>query len=355
MVCPKCGKEINEGLKFCTQCGTRIGEVIEGNNIIEEKSVDNSTEVSAGIENTDKPLEYVNNVEYPNTTDNTSSNNLSNNKKKSNTGLIITLVIVAVVAIIGVSAVILWKVNSNKVDGNNVTSNNYINNNSNSTKDNNNNNNNSNSNSNTLNNNSNNNEKVNSNNKLVTKFDNYNVDIDMTMEVSDMSLDAKITGTVDEKNQIEYLKMSMEMMGFNLSTETYTDFKNGITYMSIPITGGWSKETDVNRIVDLNSLLDSLTSMKNVQKIDDNHFKVVITDDDIKGMAELSDIDLDDIVDDISADIYLKDGYIEEIKYDFSNLTSELGKLYMDMKISNYDKAGSVTIPEDVIKNATED
>lgn len=350
MVCPKCGKEFNEGLKFCTQCGTRIGEVIEGNNIIEEKSVDNSTEVSADVDNSDKSLEYVNNVEYSNNADNTSYNNLSNDKK-NNMGLIIALIIVAVVAIIGVSAVILWKVNGNKVDSNNVTSNNYINNNSNSTKDNNNNN----TNSNTLNNNSNNNEKVNSNNKLVTKFDNYNVDIDMTMEFSDMSLDAKITGTVDEKNQIEYLKMSMEMMGFNLSTETYTDFKNGITYMSIPITGGWSKETDVSRIVDLNSLLDSLTSMKNVQKIDDNHFKVVITDEDIKGMAELSDVELDDVIDDIYADIYLKDGYIEEIKYDFSNLTSELGKLYMDMKISNYDKAGSVTIPEDVIESATED
>ena len=352
MICPKCGKEISEGKKFCTQCGAKIEEVNVNNNIINEENVDNNINKDIIVDNTQKNEEYVNNVNYSNSVNNKNVDNISN---KKNNGLIITLVIVIVAIIIGISIFILWKVNSNKVNSNNVNSNNSLN--TNTTNNTNNSNTNANTNSNNSNTNNNNNSNSNSNNSkdIVTTFDNYKIAIDMTMEVSDMTLDVKASGIVDQKNQIEYLKMTMDMLGMSFTTETYTDIKNGVTYVSEPITNTWIKEKGTTQTIDINDSLNQLKNMENVQKIDDNHYKIIVSNEDILGMLDSSDFDLSSIVGQISADVYTKDGYIEEIRYDFSNLTEDVGKFTMNMKISDYNKAGSVKIPDEVIKSATEE
>lgn len=350
MICKNCGKDNNEGLKFCTQCGTKLEEIIvyndESNNIVENNivdKVDSNEEIK--VDNSNSNTEYVNNVDYNNVDKDTVVKS-SNIEKKSNTGLIVALVIVIVAVIIGISVFILWKVNSNKVSGNNVESNNSIN--TNNTNNTNNNSNSNNNNSNT--------KTSNSNNKdIVTKYDNYNIDIDLSMEVSGMSVDASFTGTVDQKNQVEYLKMSMNMLGMNMSSETYTDLKNGITYTSEPLTGSWIKETGASQMVDLDEFLNELKNMKNVEKIDNDHFKIKITSEDIKGMLDASDVDLNSFDGEISADVFTNNGFIEEIKYDFGNISEELGTFKMNIKLSNYNKAGSITIPEEVIKSATEE
>ena len=340
MICNKCGKDNNEGTKFCTQCGNKIYidvDNLESKEIIVDNYINDSNNVNKLND------EYVNNS---NLNDN-SGNNMNTFIKKKHTGLIITLVGCLIVAIIAIAAIILWKTSSNSVNGNDVNSNNIINTNSN------NNNNNSSTNINTTNNSSNSN-KTNDVNNLITDFDNYNVDVTMDMKVSGISMSATFNGTVDEKNQIEYLKMNMSFMGMSITSETYTDFKNGITYMSEPITGGWVKETGANQMINLNDVLDSLINMENVTKIDDNHFKVQITGNDIMRLLDASDTDLEDIDGDINADVFTNNGYIEEIKYDFSNLMDEFEGFTMDMKISNYNNAGDVLIPSDVITSATE-
>ncbi len=349
MVCKNCGKENKDDTKFCTQCGSKFEEInVDKNSEIDGNSVDNTLDKEKSVDNSEETIEYVNNVNYSNSVNNQNGDNFSTTNKK-NTGLIVVLVIALVIAIVGVSAVILWKVNSNKVSGNDVNSNNYI-----DTKT-------SNNNLKDIDTTTNNNNKINNLNNnndegknISTKFDNYNIDVDVTMEVSGMAVKAKFAGTVDEKNQIEYLKMTMEMFGINVSSETYTDLKNGVTYMSEPITGSWIKEKGASQMVDLNSLLDSLKSMKNVDIIDNNHFKVKITNDDIKGMLDATDADIDDITGDIFAEIFTNNGYIEEIKYDFSNISEEFGDFSMNMKLSNYNKAGDIIIPNEVIESATE-
>ena len=94
--------------------------------------------------------------------------------------------------------------------------------------------------------------------------------------------------------------------------------------------------------------------MKDVQIIDDNHFKVKITNDDIKGLLETSDVTTGSITGDIYADVYTNNGYVEKIVYDFSNMTQVFDGLTLEMRISNYDKAGSVQIPSEAINSATE-
>ena len=332
MFCNNCGKDNKDGMKFCTQCGSKLEKVLNS-----EKSVDET-------------LEYVNNINYENSS--SVINNGLNNKKNDHTALIIIIVISIVVTIIGISVFIIWKANSNRINNNNnVYDNNTINTDTSN-----------NTNNNVIPNVDNNNiddsfttdNSINNNDKIVTNFDNYNIDVDMTMEVSGMSVKSKMSGTVDEKNQIEYLKMSMDMLGMSFNIESYSDFKNGVTYTYEPFSGEWSKETGANKTLDLNNLLNTLKSMQNVVKIDDNHFKVKINNNEIMGMLDDSDIDFSNITGDILADIFTNDGNIEKIKYDFSNLTDEFGEFSMEINISNYNKAGSVTIPDDVISSATE-
>ena len=357
MVCPKCGNVNNDGIKFCTQCGCNLDETVNNNaNTNKDVDVDNFVKNEMNVNNYNSLSdEYVNNVNYSNI-DTNNVDKLNSCVSKSHNGLAITLSICLSVVIIGITVFILWKTFGNNVDKKVVNSNNSINTSDTNNTDNKQNNNDNKQNSdgnNTINNNSNSN-KENDNNKIVTKFKNYNVDITMVMEVNDMTLTTYLTGTVDEENQLEYLKMNIEMYGMNVSSETYIDFKNGVSYISEPFSGGWIKQKGASQTVDLNSIIEAMNQMQNVNKIDDNHYKVVITNDDIKGLLSNSDTDFDDITGQMEADVYVNDGYIDEIKYDFSNLTLEFGEFTMDMKISNYNNAGSVTIPNEVLESATE-
>lgn len=334
MKCVNCGNENKEGTKFCNQCGYQLNSETINNDFNNQNTI-------------------INNVEFNSLNNSYNNTTKSINKKKKHTTLLIIIIICLVVVIISTSALILWQINSNKIDNNNVKNNNSINNNKNNI--------NTTNNSSTIDNQNNNNNNIipnntnNNNSKdLITKFDNYNIDIDMSMQVSGMDANAKISGTVDEKNQIEYLKMTMNVMGINVISETYSDFKNGITYMSDPITGSWTKESGTTQMIDLNDLLSSFKMMENMETIDDNHFKIKISNDEIKGMLDFTDMDFNDITGDIFAEITTNNGYIEEIKYDFSNLTEEFGKINMDIKISNYNTAENIKIPDSVIENATE-
>lgn len=377
MKCLKCGTENSESSSFCVQCGEKLGNLNENNAVNEDVStvnaniqsnegneniIDNSTNDinSISAENSDTIVNnsttnnnYLNaeninstsSIEAPtlNNRSNVSNNQTNMNQKKSHTGIII-LIILLLLIIIGISIFLIWNNNNNKNKTNNINidNNNPINNN-NSTTDNNTSDNTKNSNSNST-----------TSSDFVVSFNNYNVDIDMTMEISGISTTANFTGTVDEKNQIEYLKMSMNLMGFELSTETYSDIKNGITYIYEPFSDEWFKENEASKMINLNNLLQSLKSMKDVQIIDDNHFKVKITNDDIKGLLETSDVTTGSITGDIYADVYTNNGYVEKIVYDFSNMTQVFDGLTLEMRISNYDKAGSVQIPSEAINSATE-
>ena len=378
MKCIKCGAENAEGSSFCIQCGNKLESNLNANSEIStnettinnveplntndstnevptnnvEPSItnDSTNEVptnnvdSSSVGNSNTTISNVANTIPNNNVTTTEMNNLNNNikenngKKKSRVGLVIVLILCLLIIAATTTLLIIWNSGNGKDKTNNINTNsiNSVNGNNSKTNTNNNNNN------------------SNTNKDYVINFDNYNIDIEMIMEISGISTKANFSGTIDEKNQIEYLKMTMNVLGYDLTSETYTDLKNGITYISDSFTGEWTKEKYASEILDLKGLLQSLKNMSNVEKIDDNHFKVKITNNEVKGMLDLNEIDLESITGDIYAEITTNNDYIEEIKYDFSNLTEEFEKLILNMKISNYNKAGDIQIPEDVIKNATE-
>ena len=97
MFCINCGKENNEGMKFCTHCGSKL-------------SVDNSLNKEMSVSNVD-------------------------NRKNDHKNLIIVMIIAIATILIGIGALVLWKVNHNRETYNNIVdynSNQRIDNNSNS-------------------------------------------------------------------------------------------------------------------------------------------------------------------------------------------------------------------------------
>ncbi len=308
MVCPKCGKETNNEFKFCTQCGFKF------KNEIEENNVDNIIKYDKDVNKSNYNTEFVNNVEYSNNI-NVDDNSSGMVVKKKHTGLIIGLICILVVAVGVIVFLLLWNF-GNKDKPTNINNN--------------------------------------GNGNYVTKYDNYDVNITMKMEIAGVSMDSTFAGTVDEVNQTEHFKVDVSSFGISMSMESYSDFKNGYTYISDPIFGGWTKYSEATKTIDMSEILNSLTNMDSATKIDDNHYKIVINSDTVNSLMDTSDFDYDILDGDVKADVYLKNGYIDKIVYDMGEMMKGVSSFTLEMSISNYNNAGSVVIPDEVIKGATQ-
>lgn len=191
------------------------------------------------------------------------------------------------------------------------------------------------------------------NSEFVTTFNNYNIEIEMEMTVSGITTNTISKGVVDEKHQKEYLDTTTSMAGISLNNKIYSDFNTGYSYTTQPYGGdAWWKDKSATQTVDLGSILDKLISMKNVTKIDANHYKVKMTKDDIAGLMNSGDANSSIISGDIDVEVYTENGYITRLDYDFSKIMKGIEKYTTTIKFSNYDKAGDVEIPQSIIDNA---
>ena len=199
--------------------------------------------------------------------------------------------------------------------------------------------------------------KVVRNSNIITSFKNYTINIDMEMQLNKISSTSKSKGVIDEMHQKEYLETSVTSMGMKVSNiKSYTDYKTGITYMTQPYGGDkWWKEKSTSRTMDLQKIADQLASMKNVTEIDSNHYKVKMNAQDMQGVTNSSNANTANKLDgNIEVDVYLKNGYIEKIQYDFSKLIKSFDKFMVTISFSDYDKSGDINIPESIVNNAIE-
>ena len=251
-------------------------------------------------------------------------------QSKGKTGVIIVIVIV--VALLGLGGYLVYD-HFNKGDNNksNETT-------TKTTENNNNNNSNSNNNNNTS-------------SDEFKSYDNYRVEVKMTASVSGVDMEVLTKGVVDEVNQVDHMVMTTKTMGISLDTEMYYDFKNGYTYTSI--FGSWTKQKEASHVVDLAMFLKELKDGKNATKIDDNHYKLKLSTKDVEGVLDESTSVLIDTNGEVEADIYIEDGYITKIDYDFSKLFEGMDYT-TTVKLYDYNKAGTVEIP-DSVKDSDED
>lgn len=219
--------------------------------------------------------------------------------------------------------------------------------------------------------------------------DNYKMDmsVDAGIKAQGMSLEVNfsLNGTIDEKNGKAKMTMTANALGMDINTEMYTDTKSeegkNISYTKQE-DGTWKKSvsdsTEVSADVS-NAMLEVINSGSNVKSVkadskDVNTYEITIPAEKLASLMDMAGTNDMSAIDAGS----LKGNVILKVSID--KKTNNFTKLYMDMKdllsstmsenediklefskaeftinFSDYNKAGDVTIPSDVIENATED
>lgn len=191
------------------------------------------------------------------------------------------------------------------------------------------------------------------NSDFVTTFNNYNIEITMNTKVSGIEVKQYSNGTVDELHQKEYLNFDTTTMGYTVSNKIYYDINTGYTYMTQPYGGDvWWKEKGTPKLIDLGKILDKLINMKDVTKVEENHYKVKMAKDDIKDLMSSTNANTSAIKGNVKIDVYTDNGYIVKLYYDFTNMISGFDLFTTTINFSNYDKAGDVEIPQTIVDNA---
>ncbi len=187
--------------------------------------------------------------------------------------------------------------------------------------------------------------------ELKTTFNNYNIEISMKMKTSGMEISEYAKGIVDELHQKEYLDFETTTMGMTLSNKIYYDFSSGYTYMTQPYGGDvWWKEKGTSQLVDLGKMINKIKKMDNVKK-EKNYYKVTLSKDDITDIMKTANAE-GNIKGNVVADVYITNGYISKISYDFTGLMSGIDSFTTTINFSNYNQAGNVEIPSSVVNNA---
>ncbi|MBQ4283487.1 MAG: hypothetical protein IJB96_06140 [Lachnospira sp.] len=190
-----------------------------------------------------------------------------------------------------------------------------------------------------------------------TSINNYSMKATMNITMSGITTTSVMTGKVDQLHQKEYIKTQVMAFGIAVSeVETYADFAAGVTYASVPTMTGsqWQKEKSASQLVDMKGILNNLTSMKNVEKISDTQYRIKMSASEVQGLMESgsNDVNTSGITGTIDVDVYVSNGYITKMEYDFSKLVSGIQKYTTTITFSDYNTAGDVNIPQVVIDAA---
>lgn len=191
------------------------------------------------------------------------------------------------------------------------------------------------------------------NENLIVDIDNYTTTYTISLTASGTSMSFKISGVVDQKNKKDSLKVTTTMSGGSVTVPAYYDYNTGYIYMENPSSKGtWLKQKTSDPFTDLKTYISRMNNNKDVTKVDEGHYRIKITKEEMKGMVSQSGVDLSLIKGDPVMDIYTKDGYITKIETDMSNVIQGVSKYKIVQTFSLYDQSGEVTIPQDIINNA---
>ncbi|MGN0350718.1 MAG: hypothetical protein ACI4ES_03625 [Roseburia sp.] len=186
-----------------------------------------------------------------------------------------------------------------------------------------------------------------------TGIDNYNVTITTTLallEDEELETTTVSTGVVDQLHQKEYLSSTTSVMGMDVDYEIYTDYAKGISYTEIPFTGTWEQDDSGAQTVDITTILDKIKNEDELEKVSENCYRMTFSAEDLKGSLNTAGSDNSYKLGsgEVTALVYVKDGYITKMEYDFAELLSGIRKFDVVIEFSNYNNAGDVNIPESI-------
>ncbi len=185
-------------------------------------------------------------------------------------------------------------------------------------------------------------------------FDNYQVNIEMVVDMAGIQTITYMDGVIDEAHQTEYYETSISSFGITIpSIITYTDMKAGKTYFKDAGTSGaWQVEKHASAMVDLGVFVEKINSSKDVEVIDTDKYRVKVSSSDVSGPSSGAGVEGADTSGDVYVDVTMSNGYITMLEYDLSELMEGMGTIKATIRISNYDTAGDVVIPDEVKNQA---
>ena len=219
-------------------------------------------------------------------------------------------------------------------------------------------------------------------NKKMEELSNYAMKMEMTMgmkaEGMTMEIPVVMNAKVDAKNKIMQMDGSVKVMGEEETMESYTqevdgktiEYSKGISYLDGEEVDVWYKETEEASVGydEFISIAENASKVEQKKSNDKNtnYYQVTIAKEKMQEiMNSSSDLTMGEeeyeIASDVVVDIYVDktSGYITKISMDLAKVISldteaqiEISEFTFTISLSEFDKVGNVTIPEDVIANA---
>lgn len=196
----------------------------------------------------------------------------------------------------------------------------------------------------------------------MSKVNSYKSKVEMEVGSDLFSQVINIEGEYAKNSSHEILKITLA--GNSGEQETYTIQKDDKFYTYTNINGKeWTYSvTDVNKEKNsnINNIASNYKSVKKVKSEKEGYTKleVVLDNSSLKDLIdEEESLDGIDITKDLTANIYIKDGYIAIMKIDLRNTLTDdyaedITKYTMYLEWSNYNKVTEIEIPEEVTKDA---
>lgn len=319
MYCSKCGSKLDDGAKFCGNCGTKISNVKTSNENIINNSVDN--------------LEGFK-ISSPEDSSNTASNNsnYSNNNLKNILIIFLICLVVGGLAVLGYTLLLKNKSNAEKIEYalNNILDMNGI--------------------------------KMDINLDLSTTYDD---------EVVDISFGA--VSIIDTNNKLASIDINASTTGVSFNIPAYIDISNELVYFKVPTDDNWYKLGLEDYINDY-----SISEMSGKKLVIEDYLKndefIEKTDSDISGtdkyilhftedvLKKLSDDNNNDFdysmleeygLDSFDVLLYInkKSNYLTRIVVDFSDKTfNDITFEKFVLSVDIVDTNENITIPNNVLE-----
>ncbi len=186
-------------------------------------------------------------------------------------------------------------------------------------------------------------DKEESNSSVVefSKYENYNFEMTMKLGVSGSTVTTYSVGTADVKNRTDKMKTTATNGVNSVVSYSYTDYKTNTSYTSEDNINWKEEKITGTDTINLKPIIDKINSnSKDVKVLGEGHYNVVVDFDQAIGQYS-----------GILADVYVSNGYITKLSYDLSSLMETEGydQFYIEISLKDFNKAGSVTIPNNVL------
>jgi len=177
------------------------------------------------------------------------------------------------------------------------------------------------------------------------KYQNYKFVMDMVLSSGGIEIQSSSNGHADVKNSTDYMVITTTFDNQSQVSYSYSDYTLGYVYTSDDKVK-WDKDaatgTESINLEDIIEKINNKSSDVNVLGKDHYSVKIDFENGDVKYGG-------------VYADVQVANGYITKLYYDLTSVVSNEGydKLTIDFKLSDFNTAGDVVIPDNVKNSNT--